>query len=161
MWKFQLFKNRKIVSERRSRTHSGLRYFGRLLSKSLGLKNCFQLLKELLSSLIAVACLLAAAAAASVTGSGKRDREEQNALTSFGSGRGKTSFPIAKEYPSAVAQCDRSLQTETARLWLGRGQRTTWAGIVTIGRNPAVSSVILCVSARSRPVSPLRCGTPS
>lgn len=86
VWKFQLFKNRKIVSERRSRTHSGLRYFGRLLSKSLGLKNCFQLLKELLSSLIAVACLLAAAvAAASVTGSGKRDREEQNALTSFGS----------------------------------------------------------------------------
>lgn len=49
-------------------------------------------------------------------------------------------------------------------MWLGRGQHTTWVVQESspLGRIRPWRVVILCVSAWSRrPVSPLRCGTPS
>lgn len=158
MWKFQLFKNRKIVSERRSRTH-WIALFWHIIVEIFGAE---KLLPAAEGAFIVIDCCCLLAGCCCFCYRFRKERQRRAERThQFRLCRGKTSFPIAKEYPSKVAQCDRSLQTGTARLWLGRGQRTTWAGIVTIVRNPAVSSVILCVSARSRPVSPLRCGTPS
>lgn len=116
--------------------------------------------------MIAVACLLLVLLLF-VTGSARRDTEKSRTHSPASAlHRGKTSSPIAKEYPRAQSHSSVIAVRRPRRPGCGsavgnilRGwcrNRHHW------GRIRPWRVVILCVSAWSRrPVSPLRCGTPS